>query len=291
MASNSNGNGKHTKPPQKQHRRPGLQHAMHPAPRTQPPPYRSADKLKDKVALITGGDSGIGRAVAVAFAKEGADVSIVYLNEHEDAKETQRLVKKEGRKCLLIPGDVADEQFCRESIEKTIEELGRLDVLVNNAAEQHPQKDLSQISAYQLERTFRTNIFAQFFMTKAALEHLKPGSVIINTASVTAYRGSPQLLDYSSTKGAIVAFTRSLAENLAEKKIRVNAVAPGPVWTPLIPSTFPKEKVAKFGGDVPMERPGEPSEIAPSYVFLASEDSSYMTGQVLHPNGGEIVNA
>jgi NAD(P)-dependent dehydrogenase (short-subunit alcohol dehydrogenase family) len=247
--------------------------------------------LKDKIALITGGDSGIGRAVAVAFAMEGADVSIVYLNEHKDAKETQRLVKKEGRKCILIPGDVGDEQFCREAIDETVEELGGLNILVNNAAEQHPQKELSQISAYQLERTFRTNIFAYFFMAKAALEHLEAGSVIVNTASVTAYRGSPQLLDYSSTKGAIVAFTRSLSENLAEKQIRVNAVAPGPVWTPLIPSTFEKEKVAKFGGDVPMGRPGEPDEIAPAFVFLACEDSSYMTGQVLHPNGGEIVNA
>jgi len=284
-------NGKLLRSPQKQHRRPGLQGHMHPRPQTRKPQYKPADKLSGKVAIITGGDSGIGRAVATMFAAEGADVAIVYLNEHEDAKETQRLVKKEGRKCLLIPGDAGDEQFCRDAVEQAVKELGRLDILVNNAAEQHPQPDLTKISAYQLERTFRTNIFSYFFMAKSALPHLKAGATIVNTTSVTAYRGSPKLIDYSSTKGAIVAFTRSLSENLAEKKIRVNAVAPGPVWTPLIPSTFPPEKVAKFGSDVPLERAGEPSEIAPCFVFLASDDSSFMTGQVLHPNGGEIVNA
>ena len=264
---------------------------MRPRPIAKIPEYKPAGKLQGKTALITGGDSGIGRAVAVAFAKEGANVAIVYLNEHKDAEQTQRMVKQAGRKCLLIPGDVGDEDFCKEAIERTNQELGRLNILVNNAAEQHPQEDIRKISAFQLERTFRTNIFSFFFMAKAALNHLREGDAIINTASVTAYRGSPKLLDYSSTKGAIVAFTRSLSEALAEKKIRVNAVAPGPVWTPLIPSTFPKEKVAKFGEDVPLGRPGEPGEIAPCFVFLASADSSYMTGQVLHPNGGEIVNA
>jgi NAD(P)-dependent dehydrogenase (short-subunit alcohol dehydrogenase family) len=201
------------------------------------------------------------------------------------------MVEKEGHKCVLIAGDIGDEQFCRDAVEQAVKELGHLEILINNAAEQHPQEEITKISAYQLERTFRTNIFSQFFMTKAAMPHLKQGATIINTTSVTAYRGSGGLIDYASTKGAIVAFTRSLAENLAKKKIRVNGVAPGPVWTPLIPSTFPKEKVEKFGGDVPMQRPGEPVEIAPSYVFLASDDSSYMTGQVLHPNGGEVVNA
>ena len=288
--SKSNGQ-KQLRPPQKQHHRPGTEEEMKPRAQHKRPEYRAADKLKGKVALITGGDSGIGRAVAIHFAKEGADVAVLYLNEHDDAAETKRLVEKEGRRCITIAGDIGDEQFCRDAVEQAVKALGKLDILVNNAAEQHPQEDIQRISAYQLERTFRTNIFSQFFMTKAALKHMKSGSAIINTASVTAYRGSGQLLDYASTKGAIVAFTRSLAENLAEKKIRVNGVAPGPIWTPLIPSTFPREKVATFGSDVPLKRAGEPSEVAPAYVFLASEDSSYMTGQVLHPNGGEVVNA
>jgi len=292
MAKSSNGNGESkTKPGQQQARRPGLESEMTPRPKTVKFEYKAAGKLEGKAAIITGGDSGIGRAVAIDFAKEGADVAVLYLNEHEDAKETKKLVEKEGRTCVLIAGDIGDEQFCREAVERAYKELGRLDILVNNAAEQHPQKEITQISAYQLERTFRTNIFAQFFMVKAALPHMKEGSAIINTTSVTAYRGSGGLIDYASTKGAIVAFTRSLAENLAEKKIRVNGVAPGPIWTPLIPSTFPKEKVEKFGADVPMKRPGEPAEVAPCFVFLASQDSSYMTGQVLHPNGGEVVNA
>jgi NAD(P)-dependent dehydrogenase (short-subunit alcohol dehydrogenase family) len=263
---------------------------MRPKPQVKKPAYKPAGKLEGKAALITGGDSGIGRAVAVLYAQEGADVAIMYLDEHEDAEETKRMVEKAGRKCITIAGDIGDEQFCREAVEQAVEELGKLDILVNNAAEQHPQPDITKISAYQLERTFRTNIFAMFFLVKAAMKYLKEGSTIINTTSVTAYRGSAQLLDYSSTKGAIVAFTRSLSESLAEKKIRVNGVAPGPIWTPLIPSTFPKEKVEKFGSDVPLGRPGEPSEVAPAYVFLASDDSSYMTGQVLHPNGGEVVN-
>jgi NAD(P)-dependent dehydrogenase (short-subunit alcohol dehydrogenase family) len=289
--SKSNGESTKTRPAQKQHRRPGHENEMRPRAQHKRAEYKPAGKLMGKVAIITGGDSGIGRAVAIAFAKEGADVCVMYLNEHEDAKETRRLVQKEGRKCLLIAGDIGDEEFCKEAVEQAVKELGHLDVLVNNAAEQHPQKEITKISAYQLERTFRTNIFSQFFMTKAAMPHLHEGAAIINTASVTAYRGSGGLLDYASTKGAIVAFTRSLAENLAEKKIRVNGVAPGPIWTPLIPSTFPPEKVEKFGGDVPMKRPGEPVEVAPCYVFLASDDSSYMTGQMLHPNGGEVVNA
>jgi NAD(P)-dependent dehydrogenase (short-subunit alcohol dehydrogenase family) len=281
---------KSTKPPQKQSRQPGREHEMHPRPQVQRSEYRPAGKLRGKAALITGGDSGIGRAVAVAYAKEGADVAIVYLEEDKDAQETQRLVEAEGRKCLLIAGDIGEEKFCQQAVEQTVKELGHLDILVNNAGEQHPQKNIEDITEEQLERTFRTNIFSMFFLTKAALKHLKEGSAIINTASVTAYRGSPGLLDYSATKGAIVAFTRSLGEALAKKKIRVNGVAPGPIWTPLIPSTFPPEKVEKFGQDVPMGRPGEPAEVAPSYVFLASEDSSYFSSQFLHPNGGEIIN-
>ena len=278
-------------PPQHQDRRPGLESDMVPRPESDDPRHhRGSGKLAGKVALVTGGDSGIGRAVAIAFAREGADIAIGYLNEHADAKESQRLVEKEGRRALIVAGDVGDEAFCRSLVEGTVSELGRLDVLVNNAAEQHPQDGIERISAEQLERTFRTNIFSMFFLTKAALPHLKPGSAIINTTSVTAYKGSPQLLDYSSTKGAIVAFTRSLALSLAEKQIRVNAVAPGPIWTPLIPSTFDEEKVGKFGENVPMKRAGQPEEVAPSFVFLASDDSSYISGQVLHPNGGEVVN-
>jgi len=246
--------------------------------------------LREKVALITGGDSGIGRAVTIAFAKEGADMAIVYLEEHKDANETRRLVEEEGRKCLLIAGDVGQEKFYRRAVEETLKEFGKIDVLVNNAAEQHPQESIEKISEKQLERTFRTNIFSFFFMTKAAVKHLKKGAAIINTTSVTAYKGNPQLLDYSSTKGAIAAFTRSLSQALADKDIRVNGVAPGPVWTPLIPSSFPAEDVEEFGSDVPLGRPGQPEEIAPSFVFLASDDSSYMTGQILHPNGGTVVN-
>ncbi len=287
----SNGSSAKTRPAQEQSQRPGMESEMTPRPKAKKMEYRAAGKLEGRAAIITGGDSGIGRAVAIDFAKEGADVAIVYLNEHKDAEETKQLIEAEGRSCITISGDIGDEQFCMEAVEQAYKEFGRLDILVNNAAEQHPQKEITQISAYQLERTFRTNIFAQFFMVKAALPHLKQGATIINTASVTAYRGSGGLLDYSSTKGAIVAFTRSLAENLAGKKIRVNGVAPGPIWTPLITSTFPKEKVETFGADVPLKRPGEPAEVAPCYVFLASDDSSYMTGQMLHPNGGEVVNA
>jgi NAD(P)-dependent dehydrogenase (short-subunit alcohol dehydrogenase family) len=277
-------------PPQQQDRQPGVESEMRPRPKAEDHAYKGCGKLNDKVALITGGDSGIGRAVAILYAKEGADVSIVYLNEHEDAEETRRQVAEEGRRCLLIAGDVGDEAFCREAVERTVNELGRLDILVNNAAEQHPQDSIEKISAEQLERTFRTNIFSFFFLTKAALRHLKEGAAIINTTSVTAYKGNPQLIDYSSTKGAIVAFTRALSNSLVEKGIRVNGVAPGPIWTPLIPSTFPPEKVASFGANVPMKRAGQPEEVAPSYVFLASDDSSYISGQILHPNGGEVIN-
>jgi NAD(P)-dependent dehydrogenase (short-subunit alcohol dehydrogenase family) len=276
--------------PRQRQRQPGIESRMRPRPRHTDPDARSCDRLKDKVALITGGDSGIGRAVSIAFAKEGADVAIAYLDEHEDAAETKRLVEEHGRRCITIAGDVADERFCDLLVARTVNDLGSLDVLVNNAAEQHPQESIEKISAEQLERTFRTNIFSYFFLTKAALPHLRKGSAIVNTTSVTAYRGSPALIDYSATKGAIVAFTRSLSQALVEKGIRVNAVAPGPIWTPLIPASFPEEKVETFGTDTPMGRAGQPEEVAPSYVFLASDDSSYMTGQVLHPNGGEIVN-
>jgi NAD(P)-dependent dehydrogenase (short-subunit alcohol dehydrogenase family) len=279
-----------TLPPQEQDQRPGRESEMTPQPQFERADYQGSGKLKDCVALITGGDSGIGRAVAVLFAKEGADVAVLYLNEHEDAKETERQVKEEGRRCLLIAGDIGDEAFCQRAVQQTVGELGRLDIVVNNAAEQHPQDSIEQITAQQLERTFRTNIFSFFYTVKAAMPHLKEGSTIINTTSVTAYKGSPQLLDYSSTKGAIVAFTRSLSMALAEKGIRVNAVAPGPIWTPLIPSTFPAEKVETFGADVPLKRPGQPVEVATCFVFLASKDSSYITGQVLHPNGGSVVN-
>ena len=281
---------KQTLPPQEQDQRPGIESEMTPRPQFEDRDYRPAGKLNGKVALITGGDSGIGRAVAVYYAKEGADVAIVYLSEHGDAEETKRQVEQEGRRCILIAGDAGDESFCRQAVERTVRELGHLDILVNNAAEQHPQESIEDITAEQLERTFRTNIFSYFFLTKAALKHLKEGSAIINTTSVTAYKGSPQLLDYSSTKGAIVAFTRSLSQALAERKIRVNGVAPGPIWTPLIPSTFPADKVASFGADTPLGRPGQPEEVAPSFVFLASDDSSYITGQILHPNGGSVVN-
>jgi NAD(P)-dependent dehydrogenase (short-subunit alcohol dehydrogenase family) len=278
------------RPPQEQQRQPGIESQMRPRPQAIKNDYRASGKLAGKVAIITGGDSGIGRAVAVAFAREGADVAIVYLDEHDDAKETAAMVEEAGRKCLLLAGDVGREAFCRRAVEQTVKKLGRLDIVVNNAAEQHPQKSITDIDNAQLEKTFRTNIFAMFYLVKAALPHLKPGSSIINTTSVTAYRGSPMLLDYAATKGAIVAFTRSLAMQLVEKKIRVNGVAPGPIWTPLIPATFKADKVATFGSDVPMARAGEPAEVAPSFVFLASSDSSYITGQVLHPNGGEIIN-
>ena len=281
---------KKLQPRQHQRRRPGREHQMKPRPKAEDKKHRGSGKLRNKVAIITGGDSGIGRAVAIAFAKEGADVAIVYLEEHKDANETKRLVEENGLRCLLVSGDVGQEDFCRKAVGQIVKELGKIDILVNNAAEQHPQESIEKITEKQLERTFRTNIFSFFFMTKAAMKYLGKGGAIINTTSVTAYKGSAHLLDYSSTKGAITAFTRSLSQALADKRIRVNGVAPGPIWTPLIPSTFSPEEVETFGSDVPLGRPGQPEEVAPSYVFLASDDSSYVTGQILHPNGGTVVN-
>lgn len=278
-------------PAQKQETQPGKEHKMTPKPEYIRKTYKGSDKLKDKVALITGGDSGIGRAVAVHFAREGADVAIIYLNEDTDAKETRELVEAEGRKCLILAGDIGNEKFCQKAVQKAVDKLGKLDILVNNAAEQHEQTDLKDISKDQLQQTFQTNIFSMFYMTKAALEHLKKGSSIINTTSVTSYRGSHHLMDYASTKGAITSFTRSLSANLAEENIRVNAVAPGPIWTPLIPASFEPKKVKEFGQNVPLKRPGQPSEVAPAYVLLASEDGSYITGQVIHVNGGEQVGS
>ena len=278
------------RPPQHQPRQPGAQAEMEPPPVTVPEHYRGSGKLEGKRALITGGDSGIGRAVAVLFAIEGADVAIAYLDEHEDAEETARMVERHGRDCVRLACDLREESGCQAAVERAVESLGGLDVLVNHAGEQHPRSSFEDISTHQLERTFRTNVYSIFFVTKAALPHLGEGSAIVNTTSVTAYQGNPSMIDYSATNGAIVSFTRALSGDLAERGIRVNAVAPGPVWTPLIPATFPAEKVADFGDHVPLGRAGQPAEIAPSYVFLASEDSSYMTGQVLHPNGGSVIN-
>ena len=277
-------------PKQHQDEQPGKEWKMRPKPVYERTEGVGCGKLKNKVALITGGDSGIGRATAVAFAQEGADVSIVYLNEHKDAEETKNIVEQKGRRCITISGDIREEKFCNECVEKTVKELGKLDVLINHAGEQFPQYNIEDITKEQLEDTFRVNVFSFFYMTKAALKHLKEGSSIINTTSVTAYEGHNTLLDYSATKGAIVTFTRSLSKMLVDKGIRVNGVAPGPIWTPLIPSSFPEEKVEQFGSSYPMKRAGQPVEVAPSYVFLASDDASYMTGQVLHPNGGQIVN-
>jgi NAD(P)-dependent dehydrogenase (short-subunit alcohol dehydrogenase family) len=278
-------------PAQAQEHQPGLETMMNPKPEVIRQGYKGSDKLKNKVALITGGDSGIGRSVAVHFAREGSDVAIVYKDENEDAQATKEMVEKEGRRCILMAGDIGREEFCQEIVRQTVAELGKLNIVVNNAAEQHPKDNIEDITTEDLENTYRTNILSMFHIVKAAMQHLHAGDSIINTTSVTAYRGSEHLIDYSSTKGAINSFTRSLSKNLAEKGIRVNGVAPGPIWTPLIPATFDEEKVASFGKDVPLGRPGQPSEVGPSYVFLASEDASYMTGQILHPNGGEIVNA
>lgn len=277
-------------PPQHQPIEPGIEALMNPRPIFDNPNYKGSDKLKDKVAIITGGDSGIGRAVSLAFAKEGADIVIVYLYEHEDAEETKNLVEAQGRRCLLISGDLKSEDFCKKIVDDTIKTFGKLDILVNNAAVQFFQKSLLDITAKQLDDTFRTNIFPLFFVTQAALPYLKSGSSIINTASVTAYRGNKDLIDYSSTKGAVVAFTRALSINLVSQGIRVNGVAPGPVWTPLIPSSYPAEEVAKFGSDSPMNRAAQPVELAAAYVYLASNDSSYVTGEIIHVNGGGFVS-
>lgn len=276
-------------PPQHQSEQPGIEEEMIPQPESTP--LAKPGKLHQKVALITGGDSGIGRAVALAFAEEGANVAISYLDEYEDAEKTLRLIEERGAKGILIPGDVSGKEHCQYVVNQTVRVFGKLDIVVNNAAQQYPQDNLEDISEEQLLKTFGTNIFSCFYITQAALPHLKSGSCIINSSSVTAYRGSHHLIDYASTKGAIVAFTRSLSTNLAKRGIRVNGVAPGPVWTPLIPSSFSEEKVEEFGQKVPMGRPGQPNEAASCYLFLASEDAAYMTGQFLHPNGGEIVNA
>jgi NAD(P)-dependent dehydrogenase (short-subunit alcohol dehydrogenase family) len=270
---------------------PGHESKLEPKPDWEPR-YPGSNRLKGKVALVTGADSGIGRAVAALFAREGADIAIVYLCEHDDAAKTKDIVEKEGRKAITIAGDLGDKQFCDRVVSDTIDKLGRLDVLVNNAGEQHPDEDIRDIGEDQLKRTFQTNIFSMFFLTQAALPHLKKGSSIINCTSVTMYKGSPELLDYSSTKGAITAFTRSLSKNLVKKGIRVNGVAPGPIWTPLNPFGGQKpEDIPEFGKDTPMGRPGQPNEVAPSFLFLACEDSSYMIGQVLHPNGGDFTSS
>ncbi|WP_312911877.1 SDR family oxidoreductase [Stutzerimonas nitrititolerans] len=280
---------KQTMPPQQQPE-PGKEDEMTPRPEFRGEDYKAAGKLQDKVAIITGGDSGIGRSVAVLFAREGADVVILYLDQYQDADETRRVVEQQGRRCLTFAGDVADQDVCRKVVDETVATFGKLDILVNNAAEQHPQKRFEDVTQQQWEKTFRTNVFGMFQMTQAALRHLGKGASIINTTSVTAYKGNPMLIDYSSTKGAIVGFTRALSMSLVERGIRVNGVAPGPIWTPLIPSTFDADKVAEFGANVPLKRPGQPEEVAPAYVYLASSDSSYVTGQVIHVNGGTVVN-
>lgn len=278
-------------PAQQQKKQPGDEYRMTPEPEMIRADYSGSGKLKGKIALITGGDSGIGRSVAIHFAKEGANVAIAYLEETQDAKKTKALVEKEGAKCLLIKGDLKKEAFSRNIIKKTVNTFGSLNILVNNAAMQFTAKTPEAILIKNLKTTFETNIYPFFFTVQEALQHLKKGDCIINTASVTAYRGSAHLLDYSSTKGAIVTFTRSLSTMLVAKGIRVNGVAPGPIWTPLIPATFQKDEVAKFGKDTPMKRAGQPSEIGPAYVFLASEDASYITGQIIHINGGELVGS
>jgi NAD(P)-dependent dehydrogenase (short-subunit alcohol dehydrogenase family) len=280
---------KETLNPPQEEKRPGSEKEMKRQPITKP--GKLTGKMEDKILFITGADSGIGKACALLFAKEGADVAIVYLNEHEDANQTKKEVEEYGRKCLLIPGDITSEEFCKEAVKKAIDEFKRIDVLINNAATQFKCDSLEEITTENMLTTFQTNIFSMFWITKAALPHMAKGSAIVNTTSITAYRGNAQLIDYSATKGAIVSFTRSLSQSLIGRGIRVNAVAPGPIWTPLIPATFPAEKVAEHGKGSPMQRAGEPAEVAPSYLFLASnEDSSYISGQVLHPNGGEIIN-
>ncbi|CQR47007.1 General stress protein 39 [Paraliobacillus sp. PM-2] len=278
-------------PKQQQNRQPGLEIDMDPKPIFDNGNYQGSGKLNNKVAVITGGDSGIGRAVSLYFAKEGANIAIIYYDEHQDAEETKKKIEKEGASCLLISGDIADSTFCKNAVEQVIKKFKSIDVLVNNAAVQYPQKDITLISDEQLERTFRVNIFSYFYMIKMCLPYMKEGSTIINSSSITAYKGNANLIDYSSTKGAITTLTRSLSQSLLSKQIRVNSVVPGPVWTPLIPSSFDETTVSEFGSDNPMHRPAQPYELAPAYVFLASNDSSYVTGQTLHVNGGVIVNS
>jgi len=278
-------------PRQQQSHQPGREAEMEPRPDSAMEKWKPADKLVGKVAIVTGGDSGIGRAVAIGFAKEGADVAILYLDETEDARDTQRRIEAEGRRCIALAGDIGDAAFCQEAATRVVERFGTIDILVNNAAEQHVCEDFATIPIEQVERTFRTNILGMMWLTRAVLPHLKEGAAIINTTSITAYQGNPTLIDYASTKGAIVAFTRSLAKALQKRRIRVNGVAPGPIWTPLIPASFPPERTAEHGAHAPMGRAGQPDEVAPCYIFLASEaDSSYVSGQVLHPNGGTVVN-
>lgn len=277
-------------PPQEQSHQPGAEYKMDPQPEYIRESYRGADKLKDKVAIITGGDSGIGRAVAVHYAREGADCVIVHLEEDTDARDTQRLVEAEGRRCLVLKGDVGEPSFCDEIVDRTLAEFGKLNIVVHNAAEQYDWDDITEIPPDQLQRTFQTNVFSHFYLTKAALPHMGEGDSIICTSSINAFKGNPTLIDYTATKGAIQGLVRSLAVPLAEKGIRVNSVAPGPVWTPLIPASFDAEKVASFGGQVPMNRAGQPSEMGPAYVYLACEESSYMSGQTLHLNGGVVLN-
>ncbi|WP_422102635.1 SDR family oxidoreductase [Vreelandella sp.] len=277
-------------PPQHQQKQPGDEHAMRPEPEYIRESYRGADKLLDKVAIITGGDSGIGRAVAVHYAREGADSVIVHLKESKDAEETKRLVEAEGRRCLVLKGDVAAPSFCREIVKRTVDQFGKINIVINNAAEQYDWDDITEIPDDQLLRTFQTNIFSHFYLTKAALPHLSEGDTIIATSSINAFKGNDTLIDYTATKGAIQGLVRSLAMSLMDRGIRVNAVAPGPIWTPLIPASFEEDKVAQFGNQVPMKRPGQPSEIGPAYVYLACEESSYMSGQTLHLNGGVVLN-
>lgn len=270
---------------------PGNEHELEPKPDFMPR-YPGSGRLKDKVAIVTGGDSGIGRAVAVLFAREGADVAILYFNEHEDAADTRKAIEAEGRRAICIPGDLGSRDFCFNVVQQVVDTFGKLDILINNAGEQHPDEKIEDITEEQLRRTFQTNIFSMFFLTQAAMPHLKKGATIVNCTSETMYKGAPILLDYSSTKGAITAFTRSLAQNLVEQGIRVNGVAPGPIWTPLNPfGGQPKEKLPEFGKNTPMGRPGQPNEVAPAFLFLACEDSSYMTGQVLHPDGGNTMSS
>ncbi|ERI89986.1 oxidoreductase, short chain dehydrogenase/reductase family protein [Clostridiales bacterium oral taxon 876 str. F0540] len=277
--------------PQAQNKQPGIEKIMDPRPIFEDSDYKASNKLLGRTAIITGGDSGIGRAVAVAYASEGADIVIIYLDEHEDAEETKKIIEAKGRKCITIACDIGDEKNCFDSVKKAIDAFGKIDILVNNAAEQHPQNSIEDITQEQLERTFKTNIFSMFYMVKACLPHMKDGSIIINTSSVTAYKGHETLIDYSSTKGAITTFTRSLSISLSKRNIRVNAVAPGPIWTPLIPASFNESEVAKFGSNTNLKRPGQPVELAPAYVFLASDASTYITGETIHVNGGEIINA